>query len=141
MELNSFAAYKVNGNGALSFGPRNKYIVFNNITSIDTTKGTGAQTARGDDDEYDGLGFEMKNSVIIGESEIPDCPSVTHGDYCDVFDKIGVFSYSTAHAGQEPHPTGASKLPLMKIKKDPCFGGRAIFSNVKFMNFNSATTA
>lgn len=35
MELNSFANYKVNGNGAFSFGPKSKYIVFNNITSID----------------------------------------------------------------------------------------------------------
>ena len=42
MELSSFAAYKVNGNGALSFGPASKHIVFKNITAIDTTKGTGA---------------------------------------------------------------------------------------------------
>jgi hypothetical protein len=140
--MNSFAAYKCALNGALSFGPRSKYIKFNNITSIDNGYGTGAMTARpAEADEYNGLGFEMKDSVIMGESEIPDCPSSTNGDYCEVRDKMGIFSYTTAHAGKVAHPTGTSALPLMKVKKDPCFGGKAIFNRVKFKDFASSTTA
>lgn len=83
----------------------------------------------------------MKNSVIIGESEIPDCPDSTNGDYCEVHDKIGLLSYAAAVKGKGPHPTSDSALPLLKIKGDACFGGRALFNNIKFQNYESATTA
>jgi hypothetical protein len=141
LEMNSFASYKVTLQGAFSFGPRSKYIVFNNITSIDNGYGSGAQVGRGADDEYYGIGFEMKDSVLMGESEIPDCPNPTNGDYCELRDKMGLFPFATSHAGKPPHPTGESALPLMKIKKDPAFGGRALFNRVKFANFMSAITA
>jgi hypothetical protein len=137
MEATSLVAYKCANQGMFAYSTTKK-VVFTNMTSIDNDKGMGPQIAQ-KLQEYDELLGEVTNSMIYGETEIPDCPSSTNGDYCMMADKFGVWQMAGTYGGRGNHPTSSSALPIYKIKSDGAWGGKSVWRNNTFKYFGAAT--
>jgi|DEB0MinimDraft_12_1074336.scaffolds.fasta_scaffold01900_3 hypothetical protein len=83
--------------------------------------------------------MEMNDNTIFGEIESPDCPNSQNGDFCNRFDKIGLFPPAAALKGKDIHITGDSALPMYKIKGDSSWGGKTVLNRNKFIGFKSNT--
>jgi hypothetical protein len=121
MEATSLISYKCWNQGTYAYD-KTKKIVFTNMTSIDNNLGLGALIAN-KLFEYEPLVLEVTNSFINGETEILDCPSLTNGDYCELYDKMGIYPFSSTYGDRGTYPTSSSALPIYKIKSDAAWGG------------------
>jgi hypothetical protein len=79
--------------------------------------------------------MDFKSMTIFGESDIPDCPSQTNGDYCFLTDKYALHPPAAAYIGKENHITMTASLPMYKIKADSAWGGKTRLFNCKFSGF------
>jgi hypothetical protein len=136
-EATSLIAYKCANQGVFAYST-SKAVVFTNMTSIDNNKGLGPQIAQ-KTQEYENLLMQVENSHIFGESEIPDCPSTTNGDYCMLSDKMGVWQPVSSYGGRGNHPTSSSALPVYKVKSDGAWGGKSVWRNNTFKHFGATT--
>ena len=83
--------------------------------------------------------LKFYDSFVYGESEDTalDCPVK---DNCICPDKYGLQYFSANQNGKDIHITGASGLPMMKIKSPSAWGGTAEIENVLFANFKHHET-
>jgi len=83
--------------------------------------------------------MEMNDNFIYGECEIPDCPSISNGDYCLSYNKRGIHPPAAARKGKIPHITAPSSLPMYKIKGGSAWGGRTTLARNTFVGFKPTT--
>jgi len=134
-----FTSYKVTENSVLQYF-NTIHGVFSNMISIDNGWGPLINIGL----EKDSLKAELKDSVIIGETISPDCPSENwcdehnHGYRC--IDKHGIMLPYITQKEKPIVPKKGSLLPMYKPKSDASWGGQTLLQNVEFKNFESTST-
>jgi hypothetical protein len=87
---------------------------------MDNREGFGAALKVPGDPEYNEIRIELNDNKIYGETPISDCPD--DGSFCKPYDKFGVMLTGATYNGKDPHITGASSLPVHKIKSLSSWG-------------------
>jgi len=106
---------------------------------IDNRQGFGASlNVKGKDADYQEIRIELNDNKIYGESPISDCPD--DGSFCKRTDKYGVIMSGAAMKGKVTHITGASSLPVQKIKGLANWGTVQKMHRNQFIGFDSVTS-
>lgn len=118
-------------------------MVLSHMTMLDNIKGMGAFLASGSGSEYDERVVELNDNLILGETEISDCPEKERPpmvpDFCFQTPKFGLTPAVVLRGGKPLHPTMPSQMPLDRIKTEPAWAGRAVFSRNTFKDFSAFT--
>lgn len=105
---------------------------------IDNRQGFGTGLKVSGDKEYKEIRIELNDNKIYGESPISDCPE--DGSFCKPYDKFGVILAGASHKGKALHITGASSLPVYKIKSLAAWGTVQKMHRNEFIGFNDKTS-
>ena len=134
MEGSHFFAYK-NQENSISGQFASNEQRYHDMVLVDNAWGINVQVKG--ETEYALLRFY--NSFVYGESDDTalDCPEKNG---CICLDKFGLHYFSANQKGKDIHITGASGLPMMKIKSPSAWGGTAEIENVLFANFKHHET-
>lgn len=81
----------------------------------------------------------MNDMHLFGESDIPDCPDKTNGDFCFLYPKHAIQQPTTALKPKEVFIITRSGLPMHKLKASASWGGTVKLRNCTFERFKPKT--
>jgi len=134
LETSNNGAWKNTLNGFFSIPKTNQAIV-TNMTVMDNAEGMGTRIGTGD--YYDGI-IDIKENIIMGETDIPDCPDTSNGDYCIKIDKWAMIPGGFGGKAKDLHPTMPSDLPFWKYNAHN-WAGLTHFTKNKISDFGGLT--
>lgn len=107
---------------------------------VDNREGFGANVNNGAD-EYNQelLHLLIKDIMVYGEHENPDCPQNGGGGYCHRFNKYGFLTGAGTRGGKDYHIGTMSPLPPNKIKSIATMHTQMEMHNLTFKGFTQKT--
>lgn len=134
MEGSHFAAYKVRQQGIATHFDTDEQR-FHDMVFVDNQLGVNLQTGKDREECY----IKLYDSIFYGENELTlpkDCPG---GNDCYCTEKTGMQLFGHNFKTKEIHITGASALPMYKVKSESGWGLRVELENLTFKDFKSGT--
>jgi hypothetical protein len=110
------------------------------LVMVDNVEGFGSYIVNADDEyDFETVHINIKDTIVYGEMENPDCPQNGEGGFCHRVNKYGLLTSSGLGAGKDFHIGTTSPLPPHNIMAIATMQTNVEFHNITFRDFYKDT--